>query len=317
MPYENSLILLLASALLLGGIVILFSQGFREWKRLILAGVSRHQKNRKDKAANKPEGKLDRSLRYLLETVWGGRISVRAFKNISALLFLFFFIFGSAIFNYSTGLVMAAAAGAAPFLLLRIKLERERSRASYEAEQLVVSILNKYRISHFNIEEALEAVIEDVTDLPLTRKMLFHLLIKMRTTKNKEEIRDATKVFEYNIGTNWAKMLANNIFQAEARGMNVVVSLEDILSQLREARVLAEERKRSNLESVILVKLFCPGAYLLFSYFAIEKFDLGFTGFLYNQFMTKQGLILFFYFLLLFFTGYLLLELVQNKKFDF
>jgi predicted hydrocarbon binding protein len=206
---------------------------------------------------------------------------VGAFKNITALLFLLFLIIGLAVFNYSAGLIMAAAAGAAPFLLLRVKLERERSRASFEAEQLVVSILNKYRISRFNIEEALEAVIADVADLPLTRKMLFHLLIKMRTTKNKEEIHDATRIFAYNIGTNWAKMLANNIFQAEAKGINVILPLEDILSQLREARVLAEERKRSNLESVILVKLFCPGVYLVFSYFAIEKFNLGLAGFLY------------------------------------
>jgi len=221
------------------------------------------------------------------------------------------------IFNYSTGLVMAAAAGAAPFILLHVKLEKERSHASFEAEQLVVSILNKYRISHFNMEEAMEAVIEDVTDLTLTRKMLFQLLIRMRTTKSREEMRDATGIFAYNIGTNWAEMLANNIFQAQSKGMNVVVSLEDILSQLREARALAEERKRNNLESVILVKLFCPGAYLLFAYFAIDKFDLGVTSFLHNQFLTRQGLILFFYFLFLFFTGYLLLELVQNKKFDF
>lgn len=317
MPEENLLVTIFTSILFAGGIVILFWKGFGEWKNLILAEIRRHWNHRREKAADKPEGRIDRSLRYLLETAWGGRISVGAFKNITALLFLIFLIFGSAIFNYSTGLVMAAAVGATPFLLLRVKLERERSRASFEAEQLVVSILNKYRISRFNIEEALEAVIADVIDLPLTRKMLFQLLIKMRTTKNMEEIRDATRIFAYNIGTNWAKMLANNIFQAEAKGMNVVVSLEDILSQLREARVLAEERKRNNLESVIMVKLFCPGVYLVFSYFAIEKFDLGLDGFLYQQFMTKQGLILFIYFLILFFTGYLLLELVQNKKFDY
>lgn len=317
MSYGDLPIILLASILFIAGITILVVKGLTEWKQLILAEMNSYRKRREKKAAGKPEGRLDRSLRYLLETAWGGRVSVGAFKSITSLLFLLFLIIGSAIFNYSTGLVMAAAAGAAPFLLLRVKLERERSRASFEAEQLVVSILNKYRISRFNIEEALEAVIEDVADLPLTRKMLFHLLIKMRTTKNMEEIRDATRIFAYNIGTNWAKMLANNIFQAEAKGMNVVVSLEDILSQLREARVLAEERKRNNLESVILVTLFCPGIYLVFSYFAIEKFNLGLNGFLYQQFMTKQGLILFIYFLLLFFTGYLLLELVQNKKFDF
>jgi len=309
--------MIFVSALLAGGIVILLLTGFREWKNLILTEVGRYRKSSREKAAGKPEGRFDRNLRYLLETAWSGRVSVGAFKNITALLFLLFLIIGSTILNYSTGLVMASAVGATPFLLLRVKLERERSRASFEAEQLVVTILNKYRISRFNIEETLEAVIADVADLPLTRKMLFQLLIKMRTTKNMEEIRDATRIFAYNIGTNWAKMLANNIFQAEAKGMNVVVSLEDILSQLREARVLAEERKRNNSESVILVKLFCPGIYLVFSYFAIEKFDLGLTGFLYQQFMTKQGLIMFLYFLLLFFAGYLLLELVQNKKFDF
>jgi hypothetical protein len=300
-----------------GGIVLLAFKGLQDWHELILAGMSWHRKNRKEKAEAKPESKFDRSIRYLLETAWGGKISVRTFKIISAVIFLFFLILGAAVFNYTTGMVMGTAAGVTPFLLLRVKLERERSHASFEAEQLVVSIVNKYRICHFNIEEAMEAVIQDVVDLPLTRKMLFRLLIKVRTTKNKEEIRDATAIFAYGIGTNWARVLANNIFQAEANGMNVVVSMEDILSQLREARVLAEERKRSNLESVILVKLFCPGAYLFFAYLAIEKFDLGLTGYLYNQFMTRQGLILFFYFMMLFFTGYLLLELVQNKKFDF
>lgn len=317
MIYGDLPIILLASISFTAGILILILKGLTEWKQLISAEMSRHRKRREEKAAEKPESRLDRSIRYLLETAWGGRISVNAFKSICAFLFLLFLIFGSVIFNYSTGLVMAGAAGVAPFILMRVKLEKERSHASFEAEQLVVSILNKYRISHFNMEEAIEAVIEDVTDMPLTRKMLFQLLIRMRTTKSREEIRDATGIFAYNVGTNWSKMLANNIFQAQSKGMNVVVSLEDILSQLREARALAEERKRNNLESVILVKLFCPGIYLIFAYFAIDKFDLGVTGFLHNQFLTRQGLILFFYFLLLFFTGYLLLELVQNKKFDF
>ncbi len=317
MSYGELPVVLLISFLLAGGSLLLVLKGLRNWHELILAEMSRHRKNRKEKAEAKLESRVDRSIWYLIETAWGGRISVRTFKIISAVIFLFFLILGAAVFNYSTGLIMGAAAGAAPFLLLRVKLERERSHASFEAEQLVVSILNKYRISHFNIEEAMEAVIEDVIDLPLTRKMLFRLLIKVRTTKNNEEIRDATRIFAYNIGTNWSRMLANNIFQAEANSMNVSVSLEDILSQLREARVLAEERKRSNLESVVLVKLFCPGAYLFFAYLAIEKFDLGLAGYLYSQFMTRQGLILFFYFLMLFFTGYLLLELVQNKKFDF
>lgn len=317
MSYGELTVVLLASILLAGGVILLVWKGLRDWQELISAEISRHRKNRKEKAEAKPESRLDRTIRYLLETAWGGRRSVRTFKIISAVTFLSFLILGVAVFNYFTGLVMGAVSGAAPFLLLLVKLERERSHASFEAEQLVVSILNKYRISHFNIEEAMEAVIEDVIDLPLTRKMLFQLLIKVRTTKNKEGIRDATRIFAYNIGTNWARMLANNIFQAEANGMNVSVSLEDILSQLREARVLAEERKRNNLESVILVKLFCPGAYLFFAYLAIERFNLGLTGFLYNQFMMKQGLLLFLYFLLLFFTGYLLLELAQNKKFDF
>lgn len=297
--------------------MLLALNDLRDWHELILAKISIHRKSRKEKAEAKPENKFDRSIRYLIETAWGGRISVRTFKIVSAVIFLFVLILGAVVFNYSTGLLMGAAAGATPYLLLRVKLERERSHASYEAEQLVVSVLNKYRIFRLNIEEAMETVIEDVIDLPLTRKMLFRLLIKVRTTKNKEEIRDATRIFAYNIGTNWARMLANNIFQAEANGMNVSVSLEDILSQLREARVLTEERKRSNLESVILVKLFCPGAYLFFAYLAIQKFDLGIAGYLYNQFMTRQGLILFFYFMMLFFTGYLLLELVQNRKFDF
>lgn len=317
MAYGDFPIILIAFILFSAGVVILVWKGLIEWKQLILAERSRYRKHRKEKAAEKPEGRLNRSIRYLLETTWDGKISVNAFKGICASLFLIFLIFGSAIFNYSTGLVMAAAAGATPFILLRVKLEKERSHASFEGEQLVVSVLNKYRISHFNMEEAIEAVMEAVTELPLTRKMLFQLLIRMRTTKSREEMRDATGIFAYSIGTNWAKMLANNIFQAQSKGMNVVVSLEDILSQLREARVLAEERKRNNLESVILVKLFCPGAYLLLAYFAINTFDLGLTGFLYNQFLTRQGLVLFFYFLLLFFTGYLLLELVQNKKFDF
>lgn len=317
MLYGELPVVLLISFLFAGGIALLALKGLRDWHELILAEMSRYRKNRKEKAEAKPESKFDRSIRYLIETAWGGRISVSTFKIISAVIFLFFLILGAEVFNYSTGLLMGAAAGAAPFLLLRVKLERERSHASYEAEHLVVSILNKYRISHFNIEEAMEAVIQDVVDLPLTRKMLFRLLIKVRTIKNEEGIKDATRIFAYNIGTNWARMLANNIFQAEANGMNVSVSLEDILSQLREARVLAEERKRSNLESVVLVKLFCPGAYLFFAYLAIEKFDLGLAGYLYNQFMTRQGLILFFYFIMLFFTGYLLLELVQNKKFDF
>jgi len=40
-------------------------------------------------------------------------------------------------------------------------------------------------------------------------------------------------------------MLASNIYQSSKSGINVSLSMEDILIQLREARQLKEERKRN------------------------------------------------------------------------
>ena len=95
----------------------------------------------------------------------------------------------------------------------------------------------------------------------ITGKLLFKLLLELRNTGNPQMIKEATERFAYGINTSWSRMLANCIRISAESGINVALALEDIQIQLREARLLFEERKRLNSESARMVVFLAPVMY--------------------------------------------------------
>jgi Flp pilus assembly protein TadB len=166
----------------------------------------------------------------------------RTFLGYTAAIFLSILLTGIRAAAVHSALVMAVLAASLPYLLLRVRVETIRRKSSYEGERLITEFLCQYRMSGLNIYRAIEQVILVSEGTKNTGKLLFKLLLELRNTGNPQLIKDAAERFAYGINTSWSKMLANCIRIGAESGTNVVLALEDIQIQLREARELFEER---------------------------------------------------------------------------
>jgi hypothetical protein len=238
---------------------------------------------------------------------------------LTLLISMFFIVFTASAKNLSpvVSFVIGLAFAALPYLFLRVRLEQVRRRGSYEGENLVSTLLTQYWISGGNIFDAIERVLDKAENIPVTRRMLSALLIELRSTGSRERITAAADTFAYGIGTNWGRMLAYNIRSAALTGCDISLAIEDILTQLREARVLAEERKRINGESVRLVVFLIPFSYAGSFLVSVMLLGMSPARFARNQFATAEGFGLFVAAAFLFFINLVLIEVITNRKLDF
>ena len=275
----------------------------------------------KDKSSRisikKKESAMDRSIRYLLAATFGdkSKITVFQFKMVTFILFCFFFVNCFRLMNVIIALIISLAMAAMPYLIIRLRLERLRSLSSNEAEILISELLIKYKIKNFNIEEAIEEVLKS-KGVNNTRQLLSKLLMRLRTTRIDSELRDATNIFAYSINTNWARMLASNIHQSSKSGINVSLSMEDILIQLREARQLKEERKRNTAEPRRMLWSI-PIFYFVLFLMSLNFMGLEVSHYLRNQFGTSQGVIMMCLILIGSLISYFFLSLLKSTKFDY
>ncbi|MDR2156319.1 MAG: hypothetical protein LBO81_00855 [Clostridiales Family XIII bacterium] len=260
---------------------------------------------------------LSKHLDNVLAAVMRRPVSSTAF--LVGVIGLFFLVFILSASNLSVGVsvVVGLSFAVLPYLFLRVKLERLRRRGSFEGENLISSLLTQYWVSGGNIFNTLERTIMTGDGIRITGKLLSTMLLEIRNTGNKERIRKATEAFAYGVNTNWSKMLAYHIGTAAVGGNDISLAIEDILVQLREARSLAEERKRINGESVRIVIFLIPLIYAGSVFVSIRLLGLGFSGFFRNQFMTAGGFGFFSVITFLFMLNIVLLEIITNKKLDF
>lgn len=307
------LVNVLISIMLTGGICILFKKQFKLWytKFIMRKRLQARKRLMKDKDW------IELHLEQLLTVAFKKQISTRTFMIAEASTFLSIFLIGSKNLPITTAFFLAILIMGMPYLLLRVRLEASRRKGSFEGETLVAEILSQYRICNFNIYRAIERVIEENREIKISNKLLFKLLIELRSTGNQDAIRRATDSFAYGINTNWSRMLANNIRIAAESGINVTLSIEDILIQLREARTLVEARKRLNSESARIVMFFIPLMYIGTVFLAIKYLDIKFEDFIENQLYTPQGFFLFIIILFLYLVNLAILEVVNNQRFDY
>ena len=253
----------------------------------------------------------------LLKTTMKKPLSPTAFCVLTIALFFTVFIASAKTIAPAPAIVTGAAFAGLPYLFLRVRLERLRRAGSFEGEKLVSAFLTSYLVSGGNIYETIERTIALCPHLKISVKLFEALLLSLRSTADPERVRAATDAFAFGIGTSWASMLAYVIRTGALRGMDMSASIEDILSQLREARALAEERRRINGESVRMTTYLTPGLYAGSVFVAIFIMGMPFGRFLYNQLFTAPGFALLTSALFLFLLNRVLLETLTNRKLDF
>lgn len=265
----------------------------------------------------KEDSRLEKHLTQLVQVTLKFQLSGKNYILATALLFVLVILVGMQSISLFWSLVLATMIALLPYVILRAKLESYRTRGSFEGEQLVAEILSRYRICKYNIYMAMEQVISDGKNVKISRGLLFTLLLEIRNTGSGEIIGRATKKFHYSINTNWSRMLAYNIGLAAENGTNVSLAFEDILVQLREARLLTEERKRMNSESGRMVTLVVPAMYIGTVLLSTKYLDISVGNFLRNQLYTPQGFVLLLSIVILFLGNLALLEIVNNQRFDY
>jgi len=253
----------------------------------------------------------------LLKTTMKRPISPTAFGVVTIALFFTVFIVSAKTISPAAALLTGSAFAGLPYLFLRVRLERLRRAGSFEGEKLASAFLTSYLISGGNIYETIERTIALCPHLKHTSNLLESLLLSLRSTADPERVRAATDAFAFGIGTGWASMLAYAIRTGALYGTDMTPAIEDVLSQLREARALAEERRRINGESVRMATFLAPGLYIGTVFVAVFVMNMPFGRFLYNQFFTAQGFGLLTSALFLFLLNRVLLETLTNRKLHF
>jgi hypothetical protein len=274
---------------------------------------SRHRLRSERGFSEPPLIQLDR----MLKTTMKKPVSATAFCVITIILFFTVFIASAKTVAAGPALLTGAIFACLPYLYLRVRLERLRRAGSYEGEKLASAFLTSYLISGGNIYETIERTIYACPHLKVTTKLLTNLLLALRKTADPVRIKTETEAFTFGIGTNWSSMLAYVIRTAALKGTDMTPALEDILLQLKEARTLAEERRRINGESVRMTVFLSPGLYIGSVFVSVFIMGLPPGRLIYNQFFTPQGFTLFTAGLFMFLLNRILIEMLTNRKLDF
>jgi len=295
-----------------GAVMVFFDRIQFIYNRLIMM---RRLKSRKREY--RKEGSLEKRLRLALNAVLCRSLPPRLFISAVFTFFLTIFIISIKTLTLMTAFTVSLITASLPCLLIWIRLQEIRRKGSYEGEALIAEFLRQYRMTNYNVYETLQRLIGIKDDIKYTGKLLFNLLIKLRETGNSRKIKKAADDFALSVNSNWSRMLAHNIYIAADKGTNVSLSVEDILIQLREARFMAEERKRLNNESVRMTYFMVPITYIATVVMAVRFLDLPFGRFVHNQFLTPGGLILILLIFFLFIVNIGLISLVTNQRFDY
>lgn len=222
-------------------------------------------------------------------------ISMKTLGFIVGEVFLTFigFVIGLKLYNTMTALMIAVIVFIIPILILKFLLWSVRVESSQEALLLITELYNQYKICDYNMLLALQNTVSSLKDAPKSRKILLLLTYRLNEYKDLKELSEILYDFVYAVNTKWIQMLANNIELAIVDGYRVDVGLEDIMKQLKEAKEVIEKGKRLNNEAMIIAKYLVPFVYLLFLYVFVFKFELNLTDYIFFQFKSTKGLMMF------------------------
>lgn len=307
------IIRILLYALLLFGIVLTFAESIK-CRYLELAMRKRLRLRRRQE---KPEKTLQRHLRKTIYTVLGEKISPNIFIAVCVIIFLLVLLPTINYYGCFVALMSALLMASFPYLFLRTRLENMRKKVSFEGEEFLGEFLSNYRISACDVLEAMARV--SLTDRPKEqlKLLLSKMLYAVRNDSSTSSIRNAEEQFSFAVNSNWAKMFSYNLGIAITTGEDISLALEDILIQLREARVLGEKRKRLNAEATKMVLFLVPAMYLMTVITSVYFIGLSWQEFFHHQFMTSQGFLLFLLGLIFFLINLILTEVVNHQRFDF
>jgi len=274
----------------------------------------------RSRSREKPDNKFTAHMRFLIKITTGreGKDSVFYFLFLSVFLFSVSLIVTAGLFGISIFFILISALiGLLPYIYLRFKLKSLQLAGSYEAENLLSELTSMYKISDFNMASAIDKTVETIKGSPLSKKALFILSVRIKDYKDRKELQSAVDFFVSMFGTEWAVLLGMSIFESVANGTNVSVSLDSILSNLKEIKSSIEKDKRANYEAFTMVKFVIPIVYILTVFTCVKYFGFTLGKFFYYQFNTALGIKFFMAISVLSVISFWSMYILSRPKFDF
>jgi hypothetical protein len=230
-------------------------------------------------------------------------------------LFAFFFIATINALSIFFAIPLAFGMASIPYIYLKFLSRRNQNGSSKEAELLVSTVWQFYRLENENMPNALDRMIREAHGLKITLAMLTKIKWAYMNSQSTYEIKAACDLFAYEVGTNWARILSDIFYRSLADKQNVLISLEDLNSELMDARNIVEESKRMNVESMLLL-FFTPLCYLIMMYIAY-RLGISPAEFIQKQFSDVKSTLMFVGIVLFAFLGVICEYIIRHKKFDF
>lgn len=274
----------------------------------------------RSKPAGQSDNKFTAHIRLLIIITTGrkGKDVVFYFLFLSICLFAVSLSLSTGLFGVSIFFIlMSSLIGFLPYIYLRFRLKSLQLLGSYEAENLLSELTNMYKISDFNMISAIDKTIGTIKNSPLSKKALFILSLKIKDYRSREELQSAIDFFVAMFGTEWATLLGMSIFESIASGNNVSVSLDEILSNLKQIKDSIEKDKRANYEAFTMVKFVIPIIYVLSVFISVKYFGFNLGKFFYYQFYTGLGIKFFITIIVLLVISFWSMYILSKPKFDF
>lgn len=264
------------------------------------------------------DSKIYAHLRKLIYINFSNKKSwvVNAFIILTLLIFVTFMYLTLKVgFIYS--IIISSIFASIPYLTLIVRRKYIRVAVSYDAELIITELTNQYKINNNNMIKALESTIKTIDDTHISKTIMTRLTIRAKEYRNEEELQSAIDEFVYSVDTEWAKMLANNLFLSISAGLDVTNSLEDIVKELIIAKSNFEKTDRMNSENIMVAKYLTPMIYIGSVYLAVEFFGYSVRDFFRLQFETSSGINYFVIIVILTFININFMYYMKNRKFDF
>lgn len=297
--------------LIIAGLWMVFS------KEIIYLIIKRYSEIR-FRRRKKKKSKIYKHIELLIFTIFGTRKPgyIYTFFVMSWAIYFIFIIILTRQSSLLINVFFPFLLSLIPYVFLRMRLFSIRVEGSHEGQFLVNELNNQYKINYRNMIEAIDKTIPLLSNAPYTKRLLFRLSLRLKEYRTSEELELILNDFVYAIDTEWAKMLANDIYLTIDEGTDVSVAMEDIIKDLKNAKRAFEENRRINFENLAILKFLSPAVYIFMFLFSIKYLDFTLDKYIYYQFNTATGLKYFTTILILTIVNISISTYLKKRKFD-
>lgn len=261
--------------------------------------------------------KLDNHLHQIFSVVSNGKNverKINAFLILSVAIFILAACFGKKLAEF--GIVIAAFMAFMPYGYIRLRLSMKQVKGSFEGQMLLDEIVNQYKICGFDIYMTIDKCVANLPEKSLSKKALFQFAIKMRTYVGDEELKQALKDFAANFNTIWARMLADNFYNAIRENVNVLRGFEDLLEKCKDIDQFMELSKKEGREADTLIKVLCPVTFIGLIFISKSMMGFSWNKIFSYQFTEITGIFIFSLIILTACVNIIVLPLLYKRKYD-